>query len=701
MTRDEALTEIRRSARCEAYLQRSKSGLYCCPYCGSGTHGGQSSDGAVKVYPKTNTFFCHACHKSGDVIDLYREKTGADFNTALTQLATELRIQIDGKPEGIPEKPAEESEKEPANFTAYYMECAGRLNDPRAKTYLQKRGISQETAEAFLIGFDPEADPANAPGALEADHAYKPHPAPRLIVPSCFSHYVGRRIDGVKEYDKLNPKDATPGIFGIGELYAQDAQEVFITEGAFDAMSITEAGGKAIATNSAANADLLLADLKRKPTEAVLILCPDNDAAGGMALKTLQEGLAELGLPFITADICDGQKDPNDALTANREQFIRRVQEAQEKARAHRAQLMAEQKAEEEAKQEAQEARIRKYLENSAAARIPEFETEIRRRSETPAISTGFYSLDQLLDGGLYDGLYIMGAISSLGKTTFALQLMDNIAASGKDVLIFSLEMARTELMAKSISRETFLLSAGKTRNAKTTRGIMDGHRYANYSQAEADLIRNATEAYRKYAGRIYIVEGVGNVGTDKIKAFLEQHIEITGRRPVVLIDYLQLLAPADPHNTDKQNTDRAVLELKRMSRDFRIPVLAISSFNRDNYTAPVNLASFKESGAIEYSSDVLIGLQYTGMDYRDGEADKAREKRIRELFKEMENAAKDGGEQQIQVKILKNRNGQRGSAAFSYRPMFNYFSDGMDAAGFTPVKDEELPFNWNNAPIM
>ena len=46
------------------------------------------------------------------------------------------------------------------------------------------------------------------------------------------------------------------------------------------------------------------------------------------------------------------------------------------------------------------------------------------------AISTGFPALDDLLDGGLYPGLYSMGAITSLGKTTFALQIADYIAAS-------------------------------------------------------------------------------------------------------------------------------------------------------------------------------------------------------------------------------------------------------------------------------
>lgn len=704
MTREEVKNEIRQRVRCETFLQRSKSGLYVCPYCGSGS--GPHKTGGLKVYPETNTFYCHVCQKSGDAIDLFQQQKGVDFNEALSLMADQLGIQIDGRSAGNgPERASvmknagthtegNKAAQRPyhkateANYLEYYKECFGRLEDPRAQAYLKKRGISQATAEAYVLGFDPEADPAAAPGARSGDPVEKRHPCPRLILPCSASHYVGRRIESQGDgFDKMNPAGSAPGIFGKSNLYEQETQEVFVTEGVFDALSIVEAGAAAIALNSAANADLLLSELKDNPTKATLILCLDNDERGQKARQRLEEGLQDLKIEYITGDVCGSYKDPNEALTGNMEQFTERVQEAVTEARAHRTQKAVEER-------EAQEVKLKKYLEHSAAAYLPAFETEIRKRSNTPAISTGFYSLDQILDGGLYEGLYIMGAISSLGKTTFALQLMDNIAKAGKDVLIFSLEMARSELMAKSISRQTFLLSDGKTTDAKTTRGILAGSRYEKYSRAELDLIRKATEAYREYADRIFIVEGVGNVGTDQIKNLVKQHVEITGRAPVVLIDYLQLLAPDDPHYSDKQNTDRAVLTLKQMSRDYNIPVVAISSFNRNSYTDPVNMAAFKESGAIEYSSDVLIGLQYEGMDYQDGEGEKPREKRIRDLLKNMERIARDGGTQQIQIKILKNRNGSRGSAVFTYRPIFNYFTDGKDADGFEVVNDSEIPFS-------
>ena len=189
--------------------------------------------------------------------------------------------------------------------------------------------------------------------------------------------------------------------------------------------------------------------------------------------------------------------------------------------------------------------------------------------------------------------------------------------------------------------------------------------------------------AYGQYAKNIYITEGIGNVGVAEIRERVQRHVKLTGKPPVVVIDYLQIIAPTDIRATDKQNTDKAVLELKRLSRDYGIPVIGISSFNRDNYTAPVNLASFKESGAIAYSSDVLIGLQYEGMDYREGEKEKDRDKRIRELMEE--NVAKGGkGEAQtIQVKILKQRNGSRGDTLLSFYPMFNYFTE-------TPVEGSQ-----------
>ena len=145
------------------------------------------------------------------------------------------------------------------------------------------------------------------------------------------------------------------------------------------------------------------------------------------------------------------------------------------------------------------------------------------------------------------------------------------------------------------------------------------------------------------------------------IRERIARHIDMTGKTPLVIVDYLQIIAPYNERATDKQNMDKAVLELKRISRDFKLPVIAVSSLNRMSYGQRISMEAFKESGAIEYSSDVLIGLQLRGA----GEA----------AFDPTE--AKKKNPRQIEAVILKNRNGRVGEKIeFEYYPMFNYFTE-------------------------
>ena len=318
---------------------------------------------------------------------------------------------------------------------------------------------------------------------------------------------------------------------------------------------------------------------------------------------------------------------------------------------------------------------------------LPDFMKQLTESREGKAIPTGFTRLDRELDGGLYPGLYIIGAISALGKTTFCTQILDQIAFRGRSVLVVSLEMSRNELIAKSLSRLTLtqgvitLGADNATRYARTTRQIMrqDWRAEGNIKDADLEVKKlyiSALQEYgQNYARNIFITEGIGNVGVNEIKQEIEQFLQFRGEPPVILIDYLQLLAPYSPKLTDKQNVDKNVLELKRLSRDYQTPIIGISSFNRENYNTPVSMASFKESGAIEYSSDVLIGLQYKGMDYRPDEKESARIIRIREVI--ATNSRKPKGKPRaVMLKILKHRNGQIGEGGFNFYPHFNYFEE-------------------------
>ena len=311
-----------------------------------------------------------------------------------------------------------------------------------------------------------------------------------------------------------------------------------------------------------------------------------------------------------------------------------------------------------------------------------DFDNYIEKSKKESFIPTGFSEFDKLLDGGLYPGLHIIGAISSLGKTTFCLQIADQIARyQKKDVLIFSLEMSRAELIAKSISRITSELDIQRSRSntfAKTTRGILTGARYKNYSQRELDLIEDSKELYFKdVAPNFYIYEGMGNVGTEQVRRRVEAYRRINGKAPVVIIDYVQLLQPpCNNFGTDKQITDYNMTELKRISRDNNAVVIGISSFNRESYTSAVSMSSFKESGAIEYSSDVLIALQYKKYADLNNVKDTERKGKVAEINEVLNQKIDSNKPIEIQAVVLKQRNGRKGNVGFDYYPMFNKFNE-------------------------
>ena len=115
-------------------------------------------------------------------------------------------------------------------------------------------------------------------------------------------------------------------------------------------------------------------------------------------------------------------------------------------------------------------------------------------------------------------------------------------------------------------------------------------------------------------------------------------------------------------HFTDKQNLDRTVCALKKLSREQELTILAISSFNRENYNVEATMSAFKESGGIDYSADVLMGLQARGAGSRSFNIDEEKRKDPREL----------------ELKILKNRTAALGPPVpFRYYPAFSCFEEG------------------------
>lgn len=641
---DKAIERIRQQQ--PTFLQAAKKKGYVCPKCGNGT--GKDGDG-ITLDPKDKDkthYKCFVCGLYADVIELYgiaHNLTG--FTEQLSGAGAYYGIKVgdmyqnNNRSEQDTHIHTNTYTQEP-DYSSFFKEAHAHIKET---DYWEKRGLSEEVVDRFKLGY--------AAGWRHPKVSQTVPLSPRLIIPTSPYSYIARdtRADLTKEQEQYcKSKVGSVHIFNSKALQTA-TKPIFLTEGEIDALAIMSAGGEAVGLGGSNNSKPFIAMLEgnrpEKPAQPIVIAL-DNDAAGERAAQEVEEGLSRLGIPHYRQNLYGDSKDAGEAIIKDKAALIAAMETAYSMADAA---LQAEREA---------------YLKTNTAHYLQRFIDGISESVDTPCISTGFSNLDLVLDGGLYEGLYIIGAISSLGKTTLITQIADQIAGDGTDVLIFSLEMARNELIAKSISRHT-LIKAFKDgigiANAKTARGITTGKRYINYSQTERALITSAIKEYGEYAENIYISEGIGDIGAEQIRDTVETHIRFTGRRPVVIIDYLQILAPYNDRATDKQVVDKAVLELKRISRDSKVPLIAISSFNRANYKEAVTMEAFKESGAVEYSSDVLIGLQLKGAGGKD--------------FNSTEEKKRDPRE--IELVILKNRNGRVGDKVpLQYYPLFNYFKE-------------------------
>lgn len=307
----------------------------------------------------------------------------------------------------------------------------------------------------------------------------------------------------------------------------------------------------------------------------------------------------------------------------------------------------------------------------------------------TKEISTGFKDLDMSLTGGtnckggLYpERLYLLGAIPSLGKTTLVHQIADNIAAQGTPVLFFSLEQSKQELVLKSIVRENY-----KVNKSKKARNNIDVLFSTSVLMSQGLFNETAKTAARSYlnttAANMNIYEGNFSTTVETIAATVKRFKRMNREKtPVVIIDYLQILKPADQNgkaaNKTKDIVDMIVNSLKIMARSEKVPVIAISSINRGSYKEYANFSALKESGSLEYSADTVLILQLKALadmnkPPKDGEKtvklDDSQKERI--LHK-----AKTAEIRSLQLVCLKNRGGKVFEPIdLYYKPLYEYFT--------------------------
>lgn len=278
---------------------------------------------------------------------------------------------------------------------------------------------------------------------------------------------------------------------------------------------------------------------------------------------------------------------------------------------------------------------------------------------------TGISALDAILGGGFTAGIHCLGAVPSLGKSTFAYQIAEKISENHKHpVIIFSLEMRSEDIISKSISRQSFILNHS---SYYTSMDLFSGNIEItdDYKTAQANAA--------SLGNNILIYDGRSDFNSaEKIIHLVREFMEFSQTKPFIIIDYLQLLR-GDLNKSEKQMADSNLATFRKLADTGDIPILLISSFNRDSYHSPVSLKSYKESGGIEYSADTLIGIQLRNIGCKGFDINKAMRQPVRDL----------------ELVILKQRYGELGDLPIFFNPSANIFSDSYDDV--SPASSENV----------
>ena len=254
---------------------------------------------------------------------------------------------------------------------------------------------------------------------------------------------------------------------------------------------------------------------------------------------------------------------------------------------------------------------------------------------------TGFNNLDQ--HQFFSTGLYVIGATPAAGKTTFCWQLLEQLAEREEDCIYCSYEMSKLELFLKD--KQTSLTAADIRRGSWS---------------AQLDCVINEVANSKT---NLQVLE-LQDESIDELLIRLKPLCLDKQKAPVICLDYLQIV-PSSKEST-KLGVDDSVRKLKKFQRDTNSTFIVISSFNRANYTQSVSFESFKESGNIEYTADVVWALQLNILN-------SINPNNIADSRKKIDDA-KHQQPRQIQLKCLKNRQGTNYDCFFNYFSAHDYF---------------------------
>ncbi|MGN1208208.1 MAG: replicative DNA helicase [Christensenellales bacterium] len=234
---------------------------------------------------------------------------------------------------------------------------------------------------------------------------------------------------------------------------------------------------------------------------------------------------------------------------------------------------------------------------------IAKFELIEKDKTALAGLKTGFYGLDLLTNGFQKSDLILLAARPGVGKTSFAMNIINNIALNGGSCAVFSLEMSASQLMQRAIC------STAMVSMSKALKGEL--------STNEWKLILQAKDKLSK--AKIFIDDSALNTPVDILSKC--RRIQREHGLDIVMIDYLQLMSSGK--KTDNRQTEVSEISrsLKIAAKELNVPILCLSQLSRAvegrKGNKPV-LSDLRESGAIEQDADIVMFIHNPDMYLQD-----------------------------------------------------------------------------------
>lgn len=218
-------------------------------------------------------------------------------------------------------------------------------------------------------------------------------------------------------------------------------------------------------------------------------------------------------------------------------------------------------------------------------------------------LPTGFPVLDKTLWGLQKSDLIIIGARAGVGKTAFAINVLNHCAIDlKKKCIFFSLEMPRNQIIQRFYS----LIGGIDNYDIKKGKPLGD----------KPEILKGIDEKINE--GGLYIDDSSNNtVATMSVKA---KRFQRKNGLDLVVVDYLQFIKPGTKTGNRFQDVGDIARELKVMARQLDVPVIALCQLNRalDNEKRQPTLADLRESGEIENNADIIMFLHSTDGKYKE-----------------------------------------------------------------------------------